>query len=51
MIWSNSSMIAAPDSTGSARRPRIAVMNRDQIESGMRNHVMPGAGLLMIVVM
>src|SRR5207302_3423671 len=51
MIWSNSSMIAAPESTGSASRPRMAVMNSDHTDSGMRNQVMPGARLLMIVVM
>ncbi len=44
-------MIAAPDSTGRARSPRIAVMNSDHTESGRRNHVIPGARLLMIVVM
>src|SRR5207253_8739141 len=43
-------MIAAPDSTGRARSPRIAVMNSDHTERGRRNHVIPGARLWMRVV-
>lgn len=37
--------------TGNANACRIAVMNMAQIVSGMRNNVMPGARILMIVVM
>src|SRR2546426_1069679 len=50
-VWSNSSMIAAPCSTGSASTPRMAVMKSAHTDSGMRNHVMPGARWLITVVM
>ena len=48
---SKSSMPSAAVSTGSASSRRMAVMNSAQIVSGMRNQVMPGARMLMIVVM
>ena len=48
---SNSSMASAEVRTGSASRRRIATMNSDQITSGMRNRVIPGARILMTVVM
>src|SRR5919201_566267 len=50
-VRSKSSMATAEVSTGSASSSRIAVMNNDQMTSGMRNSVMPGARMLMIVVM
>ena len=37
-------------STGSASSNKIAVMNKDQITKGRRNQVIPGARILMIVV-
>src|SRR5438876_10534167 len=48
---SKSSMPSAEVSTGSERRSRIAVMKSDQMTSGRRNQVMPGARMLMMVVM
>src|SRR2546428_468473 len=42
---------SAEVSTGSARSSSTAVMNSDQITSGSRNQVIPGARMLMIVVM
>ena len=46
------SSIATPEvSTGSASSRRMAVMNSDQTTSGMRNSFMPGARMLMMVVM
>ena len=36
--------------TGKANACKIAVMNIDQIVSGIRNNVIPGARMLMIVV-
>jgi len=47
---SNSIMNPAAVSTGSAKACRMAVMNMLQIVSGMRNRVMPGARILMMVV-
>ena len=44
-------MIRAPESTGSASSSRIAVMKSAQTVSGSRKKVMPGARMLMIVVM
>ena len=44
-------MKPAAVSTGSAKACRMAVMNMAQIVSGMRKSVMPGARMLMIVVM
>ena len=44
-------MPSAAVSTGSASSSRIAVMNSDQIVSGRRKNVMPGARMLMMVVM
>ena len=44
-------MTAAAVSTGRANACRMAVMNIAQIVIGMRNSVMPGARMLMIVVM
>ena len=38
-------------STGVAKHARIDVMNSDHTVRGMRNIVMPGARMLMIVVM
>jgi len=51
MVWSNSSMIAPPARMGIASSTRIAVMNRAQMLKGKRNQVMPGARILMTVVM
>ena len=51
IVWSNSNMITAPARIGIASSARIAVMNSDQIESGMRNSVIPGARILITVVM
>ena len=48
---SKSSMIIAPESTGSASSSRIAVMKSAHTVSGSRKNVMPGARMLMIVVM
>jgi hypothetical protein len=45
------SMIPAAESTGMASSARMAVMNSDQIVSGMRIQVMPGARMLIVVVM
>jgi len=44
-------MAAAEVSTGSASRRRIAVMKSDQTTSGIRKSVIPGARMLMTVVM
>ena len=44
-------MASAEVSTGRASSNRMATMNRDQTVSGMRNRVMPGARMLMMVVM
>ncbi len=44
-------MIAAPARIGTASSARIAVMNSDQMDSGMRNSVIPGARMLTTVVM
>ena len=51
IVWSSSCMIRATVSTGRANACRMAVMNMAQIVIGMRNIVMPGARILMIVVM
>jgi hypothetical protein len=51
IVWSNSSMISAAVRTGMARSPRIAVMNRDHVARGRRNQVIPGARILITVVM
>ena len=48
---SKSSIPSAAVSTGSASSSRMAVMKSDQMVSGMRNHVMPGARMLTTVVM
>ena len=48
---SKSSMIIAPESTGSASSSRIAVMKSAHVVSGIRKNVIPGARMLMIVVM
>ncbi len=44
-------MVSAPASTGSASSSRKAVISTDHANSGMRNIVMPGARILMIVAM
>ena len=44
-------MKPAAVSTGRAKACRMAVMNMAQIVIGMRKSVMPGARMLMIVVM
>jgi hypothetical protein len=44
-------MISAPVRIGIASSIRIAVMKSAHVGSGMRNQVMPGARMLMIVVM
>ena len=43
--------MSAADSTGSASSSSRAVMKSAQTVSGSRNKVMPGARMLMIVVM
>ncbi len=48
---SKSSMIIAPERTGSASSSRIAVTKSAQTVSGRRKNVIPGARRLMIVVM
>ncbi len=48
---SKSSMPSAAVRTGSASNSSTAVTKRDQMTSGSRNHVMPGARMLMMVVM
>ena len=48
---SKSIMNPAAVSTGRAKACRMAVMNMLQIVRGMRNSVMPGARMLMMVVM
>jgi hypothetical protein len=48
---SKSSMIIAPERTGSARRSRTAVTKSAQTVSGNRKKVNPGARRLRIVVM
>ena len=45
------SIAAAAESTGTARRRRIAVMKSDHTGSGMRNIDMPGARMFTTVVM
>ncbi len=50
-LRSVSSMVSAPASTGIASSSRIAVMNSPHTNSGMRCMVMPGARILMMVVM
>ena len=50
-VRSKSSMISAAESTGSASSSRIAVMKSAQTVSGIRKNVMPGARMLMMVVM
>ena len=50
-VRSKSSMISAAESTGSASSSRIAVMKSAQTVSGSRKNVIPGARMLMIVVM
>ena len=44
-------MASAEVSTGRASSNRMATINSDQMVSGMRNRVMPGARMLMMVVM
>ena len=44
-------MIAAPDRIGMASSTKMAVTKSAQMESGNRNHVMPGARRLTTVVM
>ena len=44
-------MKPAAVNTGKANACKIAVMNMAQIVNGMRNNVIPGARMLMIVVM
>ena len=48
---SQNSIAAAAESTGTASRSRNAVINNAHIGSGSRNIFMPGARMLMIVVM
>jgi len=50
-LRSNRSIARAEVNTGSARSKRIAVMKRDQITRGRRNHVMPRARMFTTVVM
>jgi hypothetical protein len=50
-VRSNKSIAHADVSTGRASSSRIAVMNRDQITSGIRKSVMPGARIFTTVVM
>ena len=51
MVLSSSCRIRATVSTGRANAWRMAVMNMAQMVIGMRNSVMPGARMLMMVVM
>ena len=50
-LRSVSNMVNAPASTGSASRSRKAVIKTDHGNNGIRNIVMPGARMLMIVAM
>ncbi len=50
-VRSKSSMATAEVSTGRASRSKMAVMNSDHTTRGIRNIVMPGARILMTVVM
>jgi len=45
------SIVIAPASTGSERRRRIAVRKTDHTNNGVWSHEIPGARMLIIVVM
>lgn len=44
------SIVIAPANTGRERRRRMAVMNTDQTNNGVRSHVIPGLRMLIMVV-
>ena len=47
--WSVNSMVTAPASTGMTAISRKAVISQVHTNSGMRNRVIPGARILMMV--
>jgi hypothetical protein len=51
IVLSISSIATAAERTGRASRRRIAVTKRAQTGSGIRNMCIPGARMLMMVVM
>ena len=49
-LRSVSNIVIAPASTGNERSSKIAVINTDQTNRGVRSHVIPGDRMLIIVV-
>lgn len=50
ILRSVSSMVIAPANTGRDRRSKIAVISTDQTNKGIRSNEIPGARILIIVV-